>query len=38
MLCHKFEFLLTFENFDIIQYLIEIKKIDAKSIKVDIFN
>ena len=33
MLCSKIEFLMIFENFDIFQYLIEINKMDAKSIK-----
>ena len=33
MLCFNFEFLMIFDNCDIFQHLIEVNKMDAKTIK-----
>ena len=33
MLCFNFEFLRIFDNFDIFQHLIEVNKMDAKTIQ-----
>ena len=38
MLCINFEFSMIFDNFDIFQHLIEVNKMDAKTIKNVIFH